>query len=100
MSKCIKCDGGEITDEYGYCYKCGSELKANLDAITIRNESQQLINKQLIRKLVIAKSLLEEIRNNRNLWVASRICGQGKYAGLPPMIRKIDNVLNDLEENK
>lgn len=49
--------------------------------------------KELEAEAAAMREALETIRNNPLLWKIPRICGQDKYAGLPPAMRKIDHAL-------
>lgn len=49
--------------------------------------------KELEAEAAAMREALETIRNNPLLWKIPSICGQDKYAGLPPAMRKIDHAL-------
>lgn len=46
------------------------------------------------------KERLEEIRNDSTWWKVPKISGQDQYAGMPPFLRVIDEILKEFETGK
>ena len=57
------------------------------------NDLQRHSIQQLSAQVAGLREALSVIRNNPDLWKRPKIGGQDKYAGMPPLVRKIDSIL-------
>lgn len=78
--KCFKNDLEYISKEYSY--QQNKELLARVDELEKAN--------------VKHVELLKYIRDNPKTWKSGGAGGQDQYAGLPPMLRYIDEIIDQL----
>ena len=70
-----------------------ARLQAEIAALREENDLQRDSIQQLSAQVAGLREALSVIRNNPDLWKRPKIGGQDKYAGMPPLVRKIDSIL-------
>lgn len=72
----------------------GCELYQQNTVLSEENDLQRHSIQQLSAQVVQLREGLKTIRDNPELWKRPKIGGQDKYAGMPPLVRKIDSILS------
>ena len=72
----------------------GIDRCADNAALREENDRQRHSIKQLSAQVAGLREGLTVIRDNPELWKRPKIGGPDKYAGMPPLVRKIDSILS------